>query len=189
VATSAKRGFNADSPFTIADAPIARCCRPVDIGVVIPVGTYDWRRYRLEVGTAAKRRLAGQVTWWFGGFYNGKLDQIQVEGSWTPSPVVSFLVNAERNIGRLPAGDFDQKLVGVKVRLNLSPDLQINSFVQYDNETRSVGTNTRVRWTFHPQGDLFVIYNHNIRDFKESPAGWARDSNALKVKAQYAWKR
>jgi hypothetical protein len=34
-----------------------------------------------------------------------------------------------------------------------------------------------------------VIYNHNIRDFKESPAGWARDSNALLVKAQYAWQR
>ncbi len=165
------------APFEISD------------GVVIPTGTYDWRRYRVEVETAAKRRLAGQVSWWFGGFYDGELDQIEVEGTWTPSPIVSFLFNIERNIGRLPSGDFDQTLVGVKARLNLSPDLQINSFIQYDNETESIGTNTRVRWTFHPQGDLFVIYNHNIRDFKESPAGWARDSNALLVKAQYAWRR
>ena len=165
------------APFEIAD------------GVVIPVGTYDWRRYRLEAGTAAKRRLAVQVAWWFGGFYDGQLDQIEMEGTWTPSPIVSFLFNVERNIGRLPAGDFDQTLVGVKARLNLSPDLQINSFVQYDNETRSVGTNTRVRWTFHPQGDLFVIYNHNIRDFKESPAGWGKESNELLVKVQYAWRR
>lgn len=165
------------APFEIAD------------GVVIPVGTYDWRRYRLEAETAAKRRLAVQVAWWFGGFYDGQLDQIEVEGTWTPSPIVSFLFNVERNIGRLPAGDFDQTLVGVKARLNLSPDLQINSFVQFDNETQSVGTNTRLRWTFHPQGDLFVIYNHNIRDFKENPAGWAMESNQLLVKAQYAWKR
>jgi hypothetical protein len=165
------------APFEIAD------------GVVIPAGTYDWRRYRLEVETAAKRRLAGQLTWWFGGFYDGQLDQIEAEGTWTPSPIVSFLFNLERNIGRLPAGDFDQTLVGVKVRLNLSPDLQVNSFVQYDNETRSVGTNTRLRWTFHPQGDLFVIYNHNLRDFVESPAGWAKESNELLLKMQYAWKR
>lgn len=158
-------------------------------GVTIPVGSYDWRRYRVEAETAAKRRLAGQVTWWFGGFYNGRLDQIELEGTWTPSPVVSFLFNAERNLGRLPAGNFDQTLLGVKVRLNLSPDLQVNSFVQFDDETRSIGANTRVRWTFHPQGDLFVIYNHNLRDFKESPAGWARDSNELLVKAQYAWRR
>lgn len=158
-------------------------------GVVIPVGTYDWRRYRLEAGTAAKRRLAAQVAWWFGGFYNGTLDQVNADGSWTPSPIVSFLFNVQHNLGRLPEGDFDPTLVGLKVRLNLSPDLQLNSFVQFDNETRSLGTNTRLRWTFHPQGDLFVIYNHNIRDFKESPSGWARDSNALLVKAQYAWRR
>ncbi len=158
-------------------------------GVVIPVGTYDWRRYRVEVETAAKRRLFGQLTWWFGGFYNGHLDQLEAEGTWTPSPIVSFLFNLEHNIGRLPSGNFDQTLVGVKARLNLSPDLQINSFIQYDNETRSVGTNSRLRWTFHPQGDLFVIYNHNIRDFKESPAGWAKDSNELLVKVQYAWRR
>ena len=161
----------------------------IEEGVVIPSGSYNWRRYRLEIETAAKRKFAGQLSWWFGGFYNGELDQIEIEGSWTPSPIVSFLFNVEHNIGRLPAGDFDQTLLGLKARLNLSPDLQINSFVQFDNETRSIGTNTRVRWTFHPQGDLFVIYNHNIRDFQESPAGWARDANALLVKAQYAWRR
>ena len=139
--------------------------------------------------TAAKRRLAFQLTWWFGGFYDGELDQIEAEGAWTPSPIVSFLWNVEHNIGRLPSGDFDQTLFGVKARLNLSPDLQVNAFVQFDNETRSLGTNTRLRWTFHPQGDLFVIYNHNIRDFKEAPSGWAKDSNSLLVKAQYAWRR
>lgn len=157
-------------------------------GVVIPVGTYDWLRYRLEAGTASKRRLSGQLTWWFGDFYNGKLDQIQAEATWTPSPIVSFLANAEHNIGRLPAGDFNQTLLGLKARLNLSPDLQVNTFIQFDNESRSIGANTRVRWTFHPQGDLFVIYNHNVRDFKETPAGWATESNALLVKAQYAWR-
>jgi hypothetical protein len=170
-------GERLTAPFEIAD------------GVVIPVGTYDWRRYRLEVETASKRRLAGQLTWWFGGFYDGRLDQFQAEGSWTPSPILSLILNGERNVGRLPQGDFDQTLVGVKIRLNLSPNLQFNSFVQYDNESESVGTNTRLRWTFHPQGDLFVIYNHNIRDFKESPTGWALDSNQLLVKVQYAWRR
>jgi hypothetical protein len=83
------------------------------------------------------------------------------------------------------------------VRLNVSPDLQLNSFVQYDNESRSVGTNTRLRWTFHPLGDLFVVYNHNIlREL--TPADpvlgtaadrrWAFTSNELLVKAQYTFR-
>ena len=34
-------------------------------------------RYRLEAGTAQKRRLSTQVTWWFGDFYNGRLDLVK----------------------------------------------------------------------------------------------------------------
>ncbi len=118
------------------------------------------------MGTAAKRKLAAQAAWWFGGFYSGTLDQLLLEASWTPSPLVTFLIEAERDIGRLPQGDFDLTVVGTKVRLNLSPDLQLNSFLQYDTADSTFGTNTRLRWTFHPRGDLFVIYNHNFRELE-----------------------
>jgi hypothetical protein len=53
-------------------------------GVVIPPGSYQWMRYRLEAGTAQKRRLYTQVTWWFGGFYTGTLDQLIWSGTWNP---------------------------------------------------------------------------------------------------------
>jgi Domain of unknown function (DUF5916) len=164
-----------------------RLVAPFEIaGVVIPPGSYHWRQFRLELQTAAKRKLSGQATWWFGGFYTGTLHQLQLEAAWTPSPFVTFLVNAERDVGRLPQGDFDLTLVGTKIRLNVSPDLQLNSFLQYDTEDRSFGTNTRLRWTFHPRGDLFVIYNHNLRELQER---WRRDSNELLVKLQYTLRR
>ena len=52
--------------------------------------------------TAAKRKLSGQATWWFGGFYSGTLDQIELEAAWTPSPLVTFLV--ERRARHRPPG-------------------------------------------------------------------------------------
>jgi hypothetical protein len=137
-------------------------------------------------GAAAKRKLSGQATWWFGGFYTGRLDQIELEASWTPSPIVTLLVNAERDIGRLDEGDIDLTLVGPKVRLNLSPDLQLDSFLQYDTEERTFGTNTRLRWTFDPRGGLFLIYNHNLREVQDR---WRRDANELLVKLQYTFRR
>jgi len=69
--------------------------------------------------------------------------------------------------------------------MNVSPDLQISSYIQYDTGSRSVGTNTKLRWTFHPLGDLFVIYNHNIRNTLDR---WPLDSNQLLVKLQYAFR-
>jgi hypothetical protein len=155
-------------------------------GVTIPPGSYEWRRYRLEAGAAAKRRLSGQLTWWFGGFYGGLLDQIQLESSWTPSPLVTFLLSGEEDIGRLPEGRFDQTLLALKTRLNLSPNVQLNSFVQYDSEGRVLGGNTRLRWTFRPVGDLFVVYNHNLSRPMDR---FQFESSELLVKLQYAWRR
>lgn len=163
-------------PFEIAD------------GVVIPAGAYHWNRYRAEMGTAAKRRLSGQATWWFGPFYSGRLDEMELTAAWKPSSLVNVELVGERNVGRLPDGDFTQDLIGTRLRVNVSADLQASSFVQYDNESRAVGTNTRLRWTFTPAGDLFVVYNHNVRttDLRTSQRSWRFDSNQLLVKLQYA---
>ena len=154
-------------------------------GVTIPPGQYEWMRYRLEVGTAQKRRLYTQVTWWFGDFYDGELDQLIWTGAWNPAPLLTVEFSGERNLGRLAAGTFTQTLVGTRARLQFSPDFTLSSYVQYDTETDSVGVNTRLRWTFNTVGDLFVVYNHNVREF---PDRWRLDSNQLLVKFQYAFR-
>jgi hypothetical protein len=154
-------------------------------GVTIPRGSYHWKRYRLEVGTAQKRRLYSQITWWFGDFYNGDLNQIVWTGAWNPTPLVTVEFSGERNIGRLETGDFTQTLVGTRLRVNLSPDLSVASYAQYDTDSDSVGVNTRLRWTFTPAADLFVVYNHNVRSLLER---WQLDSNQLLIKLQYAFR-
>ena len=47
-------------------------------------GSYHWRRYRLEAGTAQKRRLYTQVTWWFGGFYDGDARSVHLDRRLEP---------------------------------------------------------------------------------------------------------
>lgn len=161
------------APFEISD------------GVFIPPGSYHWKRYRLEGGTAQKRRFYAQLTWWFGDFYNGELDQIEWTGAWNPTPLVTIEFSGERNIAQLATGRFTQTLVGNRLRVNLSPDLSVSSYAQYDTDSDSVGVNTRLRWTFTPVADLFVVYNHNVR---ESLDRWQMESNQLLVKLQYAWR-
>ena len=153
--------------------------------VAIPAGAYHWRRYRAEVGTAAKRTISGQVTWWFGGFYTGRLDQIQWQGAWHPSALVAVELTGERNVGDLPEGRFVQAVSGTRVRFNVSPDMEVSSYWQYDTESKSVGTNSKLRWTFRALGDLFVIYNHNVRQLGDR---WQLDSNQLLAKLQYAFR-
>lgn len=88
-------------------------------------------------------------------------------------------------MGALATGRFTQAVVGNRLRVNISPDLSIASYVQYDTDSESIGTNTRLRWTFRPEAELFVVYNHNIRSIVDR---WRLDSNQLLVKLQYAWR-
>jgi Domain of unknown function (DUF5916) len=185
-----------------------RLLEPFEIapGVEIPAGDYHWQRYRLEAGLAAKRRFSAQAAWWFGNFYTGRLDELSLTAAWKPSALFIMELTATRNIGALRQGDFTQDLIGTRVRMNVSPTLQLNSYLQYDNESDRFGSNTRLRWTFSPLGDLFVVYNHNLRHDVDPVTGlpipqalpvnpttrpdrrWGFASNQLLVKLQYAFR-
>jgi len=158
--------------------------------VVIPAGTYRFFRFRLEAGLAMKRRFTTQLTWWFGRFYNGRLDQFEAVGAWKPSSLVIVEFSGEHDVGRMPEGSFTQDLASTRLRIDVSPDLQLSSLWQYDTESRTVGTNTRLRWTYRPLGDLFVVYNHNLRtrDPVTAQPELTFASNQLLVKLQYAFR-
>ena len=152
-------------------------------GVVIPPGSYHWMRYRLEAEIASKRPVSGQVTYWFGSFYGGTLHQLEGALLTKPAEFLTFEISGDYNAGRLPEGDFDQYVLGGRLQVNFSADLQWNVLAQYDTASDLVGANSRLRWTFNSFGDLFVVYNHNVTD---RAGAWRLDSNQLLVKAQYA---
>jgi hypothetical protein len=170
-----------------------RLADPFEIapGDSIPPGSYRFIRYRLEYGLAAKRPVSGQFTWWFGTFYNGRLDQYIATLLLKPSPLFIVELSGERDVGlvtsRAARESFVKDRYGARFRVNVSPDLQFNTFVQYDNGSHSLGSNTRLRWTFRPPGELFLIYNHNI-DVDLPDRRWAFNSDALSLKVQYAFR-
>ncbi|MCE2612493.1 carbohydrate binding family 9 domain-containing protein [Flavobacteriaceae bacterium D16] len=164
-------GENIAEPFEIAD------------GVIIPVGEYNFMRYRLEAEFAAKRRLNGQATWWFGSFYDGTLDEFQLRFNWNPTSLMGFEFSGQRNVARLPFGDFDQTLAGMRVRFNVNSDLQLNSYIQYDTESRILGVNARIHWIFSPLGDVFLVFNHNtLNDINDR---WSLQNEQILLKVRY----
>jgi hypothetical protein len=165
------QGENLTEEFEIAD------------GVVIEEGSYHWRRYRLEVATASKRQINGQATWWFGGFYGGTLDQIQFQLAWRPISSLILEMTYERNIGNLPVGNFTQDLIASRVQVNMTSNLNLSTYIQYDNESRSMGSYSRFRWTFAPRGDLFIVYKHNMTN--DITNRWDYDSSQFIFKLTY----
>ena len=101
-------------------------------------------------------------------------------------PLYTLEFTGERHAGSLPGGAFTQHLIGTRLRINVSSDLSVASYAQYDTDSDSVGVNSRLSWTFLPVADLFIVYNHNVRSVLDR---WDLDSNQLVVKLKYAWRR
>jgi Domain of unknown function (DUF5916) len=154
--------------------------------VVIPADVYRWTRYGAQVAFAPKRRFNGEATASVGTFYGGNLKSLAVTARLKPSAFVTAELGWERNRAQLPGGDFVAQLYSGRVQVNVSADLQVASFVQYDNESRSLGTNTRLRWTFDPLGDLFLVFNHNMQ--RRLNDRFTFNANQLLVKLQYAYR-
>jgi hypothetical protein len=151
---------------------------------VIPRGSYRWMRYTVGGTLAEKRRVSGAGAFSFGDFYQGRLHTIELSLAVRPLPALTLEASGERNSARLPEGNFVEELYSGRVEFKYSSDFQVSSLVQYDNESQSLGTNTRLRWTFNPLGDLFVVFNHNLA--KSASHRFRFDSNQLLVKLQYA---
>jgi len=152
-------------------------------GVVIPAGSYRFSRYTVEARSASRRVVSADVEWTFGTFYRGTLNELEIDVNWRPIPGLSVGANAERSVGHLPEGRFAVTLVGSRWRYGVTPDLELNSLVQFDTDSRRLGANTRLRWLIDAGTELFVIYNHNVRDRLDR---WSFESNQLAAKLRFA---
>ncbi len=153
--------------------------------VYIDAGEYDFLRYRLEFQTASKRKVSAKVSWWFGSWYDGEIDQIQLQANWRPSHHLNLAVEGERNLIRVRSGDADIQLVRARMDFFITPDFQFLNYIQYDNQTESLGLNCRLRWTYRSLFDVFVVYNRNWFDMENR---WMSDLNQFLIKIQYSWR-
>lgn len=73
----------------------------------------------------------------------------------------------------------------LSVQVEAGERRRFQSTGSFDRAWTSLGVSTRLRWTFRPVADLFVVYNHDVRNILDR---WQLDSNQLLVKLQYAWR-
>jgi hypothetical protein len=167
-------------PFEIAD------------GVTLPVGEYRFDRFRGEFRTSSHRRWEAGTTTWFGSFYNGRLLQQENyfrvtdrDGRWQAG------ISSEQNFGRLAQGSFVQRLWQANVTVAANPNLVWTSFLQYDTDSQNIGNNMRLRWTFKPGNDLFVVWNRGWQRLALAPGerGIVPDQDLLAVKLRWTIRR
>jgi hypothetical protein len=159
---------------------------PIFPGITVPVGTYQVTRYGVAVETATKRPWVVGFEADFGNFYNGTRRDLEFELTLKPSRHLLLGFSAERADVDLVQGRFFMQLFAVQADYNFTPNISWANLVQYDNESRILGFQTRFRWILQPGNDLFLVLNRGW--FKTYEHDYVSSFDRGTVKLQYTFR-
>ena len=156
-----------------------RLFEPFEIspGVLLAPGEYRFTRFRSNLlSTATKRRLSGSINLTYGGYWSGKAEQLTTNLTYKLPPRFTVTLSTNQTFARLPEGRFIARIFTGNASFAVSPSLSLSNLVQYDNRSRNLGWQSRVRWTLRPGNDLFFAFNQ----------GWiqAEDAGSLRFRTE-----
>ena len=128
-------------------------------GVIVPPGTYDgWElAWHVFTNPAAPVAFDTRVDW--GDFLSGTRRSHQALISFRHGSALSTALRLEYNDVNLPQGDFITRLAGLRVGYFFTPQIYLQSLVQYSDQADSWSANVRFGWLGTAGTGLFMVYN------------------------------
>lgn len=137
-------------------------------GISIPEGDYSFGQYCLNGSTAAHRKLGGGAFYCDGDFYDGTQYSAGGHLTWRPSPHFKLEARYDYYVTRLPQGHFVTRLASLRAGIGFSNTLYWDNFLQYDNDSDSLGLNSILRWIPRAGRELVLVVNREYIDATES---------------------
>jgi hypothetical protein len=168
-----------------------RLFEPFEIspGVVLQPGEYRFTRFRSNLlSTATKRRVSGSVNLTYGGYWSGKAEQVTTNLTIKLPPRFTVTLGTNQTFARLPEGRFIARIFTSNLGYAVSPTLSLSNLVQYDNRSRNLGWQSRIRWTLQPGNDLFFAFNQGWIQADPGPRRFRTEDSRLSAKFQYSFR-
>jgi len=155
----------------------------IEDGVFIAAGTHDFHRHRVTLETSQSRAVALALEIECCDFFDGRRLSILPSVELRPSKHVFLLLEYEEERVRLPGGDFDARVGRVQVDLRFSVELFWTTLVQYDNLSKRLGVQSRLRWIVAPERELNLVVEHGM-DHRD---GRPLRSNLSRITTKLQW--
>jgi hypothetical protein len=159
--------------------------------IFIPPGGYRFAEHQVAYTSTGNRRVTYIGSFQWGDYYSGTLQTGTLTAQYRPNPHLILGVNDTVNLFRLREGNFNIELAGLQVSYAFNRFLNLTTLLQADTaENQAASANIRLRYTFRPDSDMYVIYNTGTR-FQSLVAGNpvpVREQR-LALKVTYSWSR
>ena len=128
-------------------------------GVVVPAGGYSTQTLSGSYTLAQQRKVSGRLSASRGSFYGGTRTSAGYSGRIALSPNVGIEPNITLNWVTLPFGDFDARLLGLRLSVSPTARLGFSGLTQFNPTGRTLTSSARMRWEYIPGSELFVVYS------------------------------
>jgi predicted porin len=117
----------------------------------------------MEYESDGRKKFIIEAGFKTGGFYNGTLQQYQLELRYRVQPWGNFGINFEQNELSFPDpyGKESIFLIAPRVEINFSNNMFWTTFIQYNTQRNNININSRFQWRYKPMSDLFLVYTDN----------------------------
>jgi hypothetical protein len=126
-------------------------------GIVVDAGSYRWEQVEAGFGLSESRAVSGGVSAAWGGYYDGDAFSYSAELQWRPTTRFRLGFAYEEDRLRMPAGDLVVRVKQLNFDLGFSPHLTWQNIVQADNESDSLGLQSRLHWLIEDGREVFLV--------------------------------
>jgi hypothetical protein len=125
----------------------------------IGANDYNFWSHSLQLNSAKRRNFWAAMQIATGSFYSGtRTDWIVQAGYKIVVPVYIGLESDRKFIG-LGNDHIVAQIFRLNLNLLFSPALSLYSFAQYDNQTETIGWQSRFQWILKPGREIFLVWN------------------------------
>jgi hypothetical protein len=103
-------------------------------------------------------------------------------------PRFTFDTKISQTVAKLPQGNFTARVITSTLNYSVSPRLTFSNLIQYDNRSRNLGLQSRLRWTLKPGNDLFISFNQGWINDPGSNLRFIAQDTKIATKFQYTFR-
>jgi len=138
--------------------------RPFLVAGVLPVGAgrYRFDRWGLALESAQSRSLSASVSFSRGGFFDGSRQDAAATSILKVNAHLFFNLNYSTSDLDLMAGRLRTHLLSLRTNVALNTRLFGSALLQWNSLIQELGLNLRLRYSYRPGSDFFIVFNQRM---------------------------
>ncbi|MFK5955147.1 MAG: carbohydrate binding family 9 domain-containing protein [Planctomycetota bacterium] len=141
----------------------------VTSALAIQPGSYSWAEHSLRFASSQSREFSGRIELTGGNWYDGRIFRFRSGINWHPNARLNLGLDYIENRGDISGGGFTVRIERFAVDFSFDSETSLETLIQSDNQTDTLGLQARFRWIVEDGREVFVVLDSAWEELATGP--------------------